>query len=220
MPISTEHATQTRRVILDTKPYTDRASKAHYTARRFAPQLAGSVLDVGCDLGLLRGLVADPSRYTGVDFTEHADLVVDLDREPLPFADRDVDCVVCTDVLEHLERAHGVLDELCRVSGAWVIISLPNPLRDLIEYLYLGKEGRLKHYGLPAEPVKDRHRWFYGADEAEAFAIEGAKRNGFAIHTLEFEPPTGIYWNNAEGVDVLGSDRCKLGAMWALLRRA
>lgn len=208
------------RVVMEgAMPYTCRRTKAEWVASRFAPILGGSVLDVGCDAAHLRGLVARPSEYVGVDLAPPADVVVDLESGRLPLASRSFDAVVCLDVLEHLESIHAMALELCRVSRRWVLVCLPNPLRCLLDEVITGNQGRLKHYGLPLEPRKDRHRWFFGADEAEAFVVDRARAGGMAVERVEFEPASPIRWVDGRGVDVLLAERLRLGSMWALLRR-
>ncbi|MDX2132027.1 MAG: methyltransferase domain-containing protein [Planctomycetota bacterium] len=199
--------------------YTDRETKARYIAEKYAPILHGSVLDVGCDKAPLRALVASPSRYTGVDMAPGSDIVLNLDASPLPLANRSYDTVVCTDVLEHLERCHGVFDELCRVANGHVVVSLPNPVRCLLDALRDGAKGRLKYYGLPSQPPPDRHRWFFGAEDARAFVETGAARNGFDVEQMDFESVGNLSWI-VNGTDVMDSLNLRLGTMWAVLRRA
>ena len=199
--------------------YSDRRSKALYIADKYAPLLIGSVLDVGCDEAPLRKLVHQPFNYRGVDIRPDADLVVNLDQQNLPLPDRSCDTVLCTDVLEHLERCHEVFDELCRVSAKWVIIALPNPLRNLLMGLTEGSAGRLKYYGLPVDKPADRHRWFFGAEEAAEFLRTRGQRNGFDILQLDFEDGGCPSWRNREGVDMLDHPNIKLGTLWCVLAR-
>lgn len=200
--------------------YTDRAGKALYIADKYAPILIGSVLDVGCDAAPLRRLVHEPGKYVGVDFQPGADVVVDLDKEDLPFADRQFDTVLCTDVLEHLERCHAVMDGLCRVARRHVIVSLPNPLRNLMLGLYYdGSGGRLKYYGLPVERPADRHRWFFGREEASDFLRERAGKNGFEVEQLDSEDGPCPVWRDEQGRNVLDHPNLKGGTIWCVLRR-
>ncbi|MBK7406570.1 MAG: methyltransferase domain-containing protein [Phycisphaerales bacterium] len=199
--------------------YTDRESKAVYIGRKYASVLGGSVLDVGCGAGLLRGHVRRPELYTGVDFAGLADVTIDLERGVLPFADRSFDTVVATDVLEHLEAAHAMFDECCRVARSRVIISLPNPARNFLTEVFAGSGGRMKYYGLPPENPGDRHRWFFGFEEAEAFVRAGAARNGLGVEQLDSSHDGCCYWLNGKGEDVLGSPNFKRGTLWAVLRR-
>ncbi|HVZ93660.1 MAG TPA: class I SAM-dependent methyltransferase [Phycisphaerales bacterium] len=199
--------------------YTDRASKAVYIAEKYRPILAGSVLDVGCDVARLRDLVGDPARYTGVDIQEGADVVVNLDRDNLPFNGESFDTVVCTDVLEHLERAPVMLDELFRVARERAIISLPNPLACVIESIAGGGRGRAKYYGLPEKAPVDRHRWFFSATEAEEFVRAGAARNGFVPEQIDFEPATKYTWRDHTGRNLLDDPAVTRGTMWAVFRR-
>lgn len=201
--------------------YTDRRSKAEYIARKYAPILRGSVLDVGCDRAPLRGLVGDAGRYVGVDIDPAGgtDVVLNLEEHNLPFADRSFDTVLCTDVLEHLERCHAVFDELCRVASERVIVSLPNPVRNLVQGLFEGTAGVMKFYGLPVDPPVDRHRWFFGHDEAKAFLTERGGRRGFEVEQLDVECVGSYYWLDKQGRDVLDHPNVRGGTMWCVLRR-
>ena len=158
----------------------DRAARSRYVARRFAPYLVESVLDVGCYEAPLRELLPQV-RYFGVDMAGRPDLVVDLDRvERLPFEDRSYRCVICIEVLEHLERLHAMFDELVRVSASHVIVSLPNCWRDARRPIERGR-GHFAHYGLPAEPPADRHRWFFSYSEARDFVAAKGAAHGLEV---------------------------------------
>ncbi len=200
--------------------YHDRASKARYIALKYGTILQGAVLDVGCDQAPLRGLVADPTRYTGVDRHPGADFCVDLERRRLPFEERSFDTVVCTDVLEHLDRVHGVFDDLCRVARERVLVSLPNPFANFIAWIYEGRRTKFRFYGLPADPPDDRHRWFFGHDQAVAFITGRGARNGFEVEQLDAEESPAPVWRDERGVNRLDHPDFRRGTVWCLLRRA
>ena len=203
-----------------TRTYADRQEKAYYIAEKYGAILTGSVLDVGCDEAPLRKLVMQPFKYIGVDMREDADLKLNLDRDSLPFPDRSFDTVVCTDVLEHLERCHEIFDELCRVSRRHVLVSLPNPLRNLLVSLMDGSQGRIKYYGLPVEKPADRHRWFFGHDEAAEFLTARGRMRGFSVEQLDCEEGGCPSWRKGgTGEDVLASLNIRGGTLWCALRR-
>lgn len=206
--------------------YTDRPTKAVYISKKYASILGGSVLDVGCDAAPLRHLIRRQDEYVGVDMRPDADIVLNLDHDTredgtiLPFADRSFDTVLCTDVLEHLERCHAVFDEVCRVAKDRVIVSLPNPLGNMIEALKQGSKGRMKYYGLPVDPPADRHRWFFGFEEAAAFMAGRGRKNGFGVEQLDIEYTQDHYWYvEPDCRDVLDSLNVKAGTSWCVLRR-
>lgn len=200
--------------------YTDRATKAQYIARKYAPILQQSVLDVGCDQAPLRGLVGDRSRYVGVDIDPAAaDMVVDLDRQELPFGARSFVTVVCTDVLEHLERCHAVFDRLCEIADQRVLVSLPNPLNGLLDSMRVRSEGWKKFYGLPVDPPADRHRWFFGFEDARRFLEERGRRKGLEIEQLDVEYSSVHAWRDDTGADVLDKPDTRHGILWCVLRR-
>ena len=98
-----------------------------------------SILDAGCGEGftLERFRLADIGAHLeGVDLSPEA---IDLGRAlhprlvlkqgsvyQLPYADNTFDLVVCTEVLEHLERPADALAELSRVAKRYSIITVPH----------------------------------------------------------------------------------------------
>lgn len=171
--------------------FTDRESKGRYVWLRYQSILRGAVLDVGADERHLAKHLPSEVSYTGIGLGGSPDIELDLELGRLPFEDDRFDCVLCLDVLEHLEGAHAMFDELCRVSRRHVIISLPNPHWEFYRMLREGNycEGRhLKFYGLPPEPPEDRHRWFFSVEEAKAFISHRAKSQGMEILELHANP--------------------------------
>ena len=201
-------------------PYTDRATKQAWIAARYAPILTSTILDVGCDQKTLARHLPASARYTGVDIAPPADIVLNLDvpGAVLPFPDRAFDTVLCCDVLEHLERIHAVFDELCRVSASRVLISLPNPLRNLIDAIKAGA-STLKFYGLPTDPPADRHRWFFGAEEAARFLTTRAARNHFSVEHLDNRPDYPCPRWLVNDANLLASPNITQATTWCVLIR-
>jgi len=162
--------------------YNNRAERAQFVYKNFSLFMQGRILDVGCDVGYLRSLIG-PENYVGLDVSGVPDVFVNLDNGLLPFPDGTFDCVVCTDVLEHLEHIHVVFDELLRVSRHYVIISLPNPAAVIWPRILRGMDSG-KFYGLPVEYPHDRHRWFFNYTEAQTFIEKRSLRHqAHLIHT-------------------------------------
>jgi SAM-dependent methyltransferase len=105
------------------------------------PNNVKDVLDVGCGRGILAPVLRtyrEPRLIVGLDFYEpylsfvagmrmYDSLIrLDLSSSSLPFIDKSFDIVLCLEVIEHLEKQHGLrlLDELERV-GRRVVISTP-----------------------------------------------------------------------------------------------
>lgn len=117
---------------------------------------ARSLLDVGCGDGKATLMYASlwnlpPESITGVEpqqkyiqqltsFKTHA---LDIERQPLPFADRSFDVLVCNEVVEHLKMVIAAMREMVRVTreGGYLAIGFPN-LSALISRVFLlfGKE--------------------------------------------------------------------------------
>jgi SAM-dependent methyltransferase len=103
------------------------------TARWLAPQLRGTVLDIGCGDRWLETLITADSRYIGLDsvhtgtelYGARPALYADATR--LPIADASIDRVALLDVLEHLEHPQAALREIARVlkPGGSLLVSVP-----------------------------------------------------------------------------------------------
>jgi SAM-dependent methyltransferase len=202
------------------KTYTDRAGKAMYIADKYAPILNHRVLDVGCDQRFLARWLPVGSEYVGIDLAPPADICLNLETQPIPFTAQSFDTVVCTDVLEHLDRIHDVFDQLCRIAKSHLIVSLPNPARQFVMSLRAGTVGRQKFYGLPLDPPGDRHRWFFDAEEAGLFVRSRAARNGFEIEHLHHEDSWVSTVLSSKGEILNDSHALKDGTLWAVLRRS
>jgi SAM-dependent methyltransferase len=213
--------------------YADRESKARYVWLKYGPILKEHILDVGADECHLRQYLPGVTSYYGIGLGGNPDRLVDLEKEEIPFADNSFNCVLCLDVLEHLDNAHQVFDELCRVSRNYVVVSLPNPWATFIATLLAG-HGRskppLKFYGLPPEIPADRYKWFFSMDEAEQFVRQRALLNGLGVVQIDhYEPAPAAdllrRWRRAimsalfYRVMKLGPENLYVRALWALLRR-
>ena len=87
--------------------YHDRKTRNQFVASHFRHTLGGSVLNVdGGGSNHLASFIS-PVSYTEIDIAGSPDIVFDLDcGSELPLSSNSYDCVVCTDVLEHLENFH------------------------------------------------------------------------------------------------------------------
>jgi len=170
--------------------YTDRETKARYVWLKYQLILKGRILDVGADKCHLERFLSEDTRYWGIGLGAFVDQEVDLEKENIPFPDDSFDCVLCLDVLEHLDNLHEVFDELCRVTQVYLIISLPNAWADHYSMLRLGEYAPnqpTKFYGLPLEPPPDRHKWFFSSGEAERFVLYRTGKNGLRVVQIDFE---------------------------------
>ena len=162
-----------------------RENKAKWFFNRYHRYFANSsILDVGCDQGYLRHLIDADSRYYGVGNRGAVDQLVDLEVDLLPFQTASFDCVLCLDVLEHVENIHEVFDELCRVTRRHVILSLPNAYCTFWDMLRAGEyapDTPMKYHNLPVAMPEDRHKWFFCVSEARRFVEARAAACGMAI---------------------------------------
>lgn len=170
--------------------YNSRIDKPKYVVDKYGPALKGNVLDVGADKGLLGDELHPDVDYWAIGLADGVNEVVDLEIDGIPFEDNSYECVVCLDVLEHVDNIHEIFDELCRVSSTYVIISLPNPWASFMRLLrdgYYDSNRPMKFYNLPVDSPEDRHKWFYGASEAEEFVKTRAKINDWEIIQIDRE---------------------------------
>lgn len=141
-----------------------------------------SVLDVGARNARLGALVPNGTEYLALDnspSSAHA-TYGDL-SEPLAFPSAAFESVVALDVLEHVDRFHFALRELLRVAARQCVISLPNCYELSSRLRMLVGSNPSGKYGLPLEPVLDRHRWLFTLDEAQAVVRSVADDAGWRV---------------------------------------
>jgi len=132
-------------------PASDYYQRVRTDLLKLAPEISGSVLDVGCGEGAtLRHLLSHGvRRAVGVEYVDDAVekargaglevFKVDLNRGQLPFGEKEFDCILFGDVLEHLIDPWQVLRDAvrCLKDDGTALLSIPNVkhyrvLRDLI----------------------------------------------------------------------------------------
>lgn len=117
-----------------------------------------TLLDAGCGEGVVTAWLAGAlpqAELTAVD--ARGDAIEELRRRvpraravtgdlyDLPFASREFDVVVCTEVLEHLERPREAVREMARVAKSGIVVTVPHePLfraGNLARGRYVGRLG-------------------------------------------------------------------------------
>jgi len=81
---------------------------------KYAPNLRGRVLDIGCGWQPYRGLLAC-DRYLGLEVSADVHPDVQGSASQVPFRDGIFDGIVCTEVIEHMPDPQAVFDEIGRV---------------------------------------------------------------------------------------------------------
>lgn len=97
----------------------------------FAHEMRGVVVDLGGKRQNKRGTFRPPESaalfwwYINLDMSTHPDMYADVKKTPLPA--NSVDCVLCTEVLEHLPDPQACVDEMHRLlrAGGLVLASVP-----------------------------------------------------------------------------------------------
>jgi SAM-dependent methyltransferase len=119
----------------EARAWRDRADYAFITnhlveaaVRRFAPELHGRIIDVGCGSQPYRTYFPHATAYTGCDVTadrSRVDFVCPADR--IPVEAQAFDSVICTEVLEHVPNPLSVMREFHRilVHDGRVLITVP-----------------------------------------------------------------------------------------------
>jgi len=136
----------------------------------------------------------DGKRCLEVDISGEPDIKANLETDlPLKIGNNSFETVVCLEVLEHVENPGDVLEECLRISSRYVILSLPNPMREIVNYIFAKKkvvsdpERKLrvgvfsKFYGLPPLHPLDRHKWFYTYADAERFVSYHAEKSRWSV---------------------------------------
>lgn len=140
----------------------------------------GRVLDVGCGANYIKTM---HSPTIGIDILGKPDVKVDLENGKIPFKRSSFDCVVCLDVLEHLDNMHDVIKQIVGITKNYIILSFPNELRWLHVLRYLWKTND-REFGFHP---RNRHKWFMSYSQSRDFVFELMKeyKLGFVDEHVE-----------------------------------
>ncbi len=151
-----------------------------------------SILDAGCGEGFTLEFLRNQKigkTYEGIDFFKTA---IEIGRKihpkvnlkeasiyALPYKERAFDIVLCTEVLEHLEKPQDALKELFRVSKKYVLLSVPN------EPVFMGANFlRGKNWSRLGNDIEHINHWtMFGFPE---FVLKNA---GAQIHVIKTRYP-------------------------------
>ena len=97
------------------------------------PGYTGNVLDVGCGQSPYRFLLKPEVSYFGIDivdaekFDYSNPVITPFNGEDIPFENEKFDALICTEVLEHVEKYQKLTDEMFRVlkKGGKGIVTIP-----------------------------------------------------------------------------------------------
>ncbi|MFZ2087570.1 MAG: methyltransferase domain-containing protein [Desulfobaccales bacterium] len=142
---------------------------ARWDIQRDGAKLAGRILDLGCGNQPYRPYLPKVNQYVGLDYPPtQASIGVRFQPQvygnarDLPFADASFDGVLCSQVLEHVDRPEEVIGELGRVlkPGGTGLISVPffynlhmEP-HDYFRFTPYGIRGMLERNGLLVQDLR------------------------------------------------------------------
>jgi len=126
--------------------YHDRNPIVRFSNQRFLSTIAlflrsihfNSLLDAGCGEGVVLASILDEFQmgYCGLDLDYDrvhfasmemtGSMFVNGDAQRLPFSEGSFDLVLLLEVLEHVGDPERVLEEVHRVSGKYLLVSVPN----------------------------------------------------------------------------------------------
>jgi len=155
--------------------YTSRKGRQEFLLRQCKDFIYNKkVLDVGCGEAYLRARIED---YVGIDIAGNPDICFDLEQGVLPFDDNSFDLAICLDVLEHIQAAHKILEEIFRVSRSHVVVSLPNEYTLYFRLRFLLGKPKKELGWFP----RNRHKWLASYNQAKEFIGFYAGRCGFKV---------------------------------------
>ena len=133
----------------------------------------------GVEVGLYVGGDIDPSRLR-----EFRGERIVHDAQHLPLRERSVDCVLCSEVLEHLEKPLTAFGEQLRVSRNWLVVSFPREeLKNAIGFRYHEHISRIS----PSELMTSAKN--------RSFKLVASRKLRFAVPPSVFDRLFTFSWN-------------------------
>jgi len=101
--------------------------------KKLIPSDVKNIADIGCGNGVITNELAKTWDTTGLDFSEEALKrltcpAVLASVTQIPFSDRSYDFVLCSEVLEHLDKIdlQKAISEMSRIAKKYLLITVPN----------------------------------------------------------------------------------------------
>lgn len=117
-----------------------------------AAKQVDSILDVGCGEGFTLNRLKEKGIGKELEGIEYLKTAIELGHKmypdikikqgniyQLPYKDNSFDLVLCTEVLEHLDKPQEGLKELVRVSKKYLVLSVPNEPFFMLAQMVRGK---------------------------------------------------------------------------------
>lgn len=142
------------------------------------------LLDIGCRTKDLKSLIPGCQRYQGLDMVDAEEVLGCNLEDGIPFPDKSFDIATALDVIEHLDKAHFVVNEMLRVSRKGIFVSLPNMYYWSFRINFLLGKGISGKYTFPPIPPMDRHRWILSYTESVKFMQAIAGREDIEIYKI------------------------------------
>lgn len=145
---------------------------------------APRVLDVGCRNCEAREIFDHHVNYQGNDLFQNESGSVTYVGDILAMEfDRQYDCVMALDIIEHVDQPHALMEKLIGLTENYLLVSLPNvfDLTHKFQFVFGNTLGGKYKFGL--EDSLDRHRWVMNYDEIQAFLAHYAKKHSMQLVT-------------------------------------
>jgi hypothetical protein len=121
-----------------------------------------TIVDLGCRDQILKRYLKGRYKYLGVDLIKvnkkNKTIIFNLEKG-LPSFKKKIDIIIALDVLEHLDNAHLIRDQLLKICEKKIIIALPNMAYYTFRINFFFKGLISGKYPFSAYKSLDRHKW-------------------------------------------------------------
>ena len=129
------------------------------------------VCDLGCRDQILKKYLKGYFNYIGVDYVnENQNNFIKHNLENgLPSFDKDIDIIICLDVLEHIDNSHKLRDDIFKTAKKKIVIALPNMAYYKFRFNFLFTGELSGKYPFGESKPADRHKWITNINNINQF---------------------------------------------------
>jgi len=172
--------------------------------KRLRQHAHGTLLDIGCGVKPYEEMASFyVQKHIGIDHvgTLHNQSNIDLSSTAyqIPFKESSVDCILCTDVLEHLEEPGKAVAESLRVlkEGGYAIYTVPlfwhihEAPRDFYRYTEFGLKYLFEKSGYEVVEIKPLTGFVVTSCQGLVYVLYRFRRGGWVNPLWWIVPPLG-----------------------------